>query len=144
MPSSVSLFWQIAPQQNVVSIQPRSCTCILSCASAGKAGGFLALDWNDGSAVGDLARLSYKAHQQLAKELGRDIGYRQVNTLSVKAASLKGEVSRGTMFAPTGAPPNKHSVLKGHPPSLQFSLPSSEGAAVRQRSLHASGVWVAQ
>ena len=102
----------------------------LSCIAAGKAGGFLALDWNDGSPAGDLARLSYKAHQQLAKELGRDIGYRQVNTLSVKAASLKGEPSKGTMLAlsrgqlaPTGPPIVSIQSLKA--PSLKFE-PASQ------------------
>ncbi len=49
----------------------------------GKAGGFLALDWNDGSPVGPLARLSYGLHRRLAGELGQDVGYRDVDTLQV-------------------------------------------------------------
>lgn len=49
----------------------------------GKAGGFLALDWNDTSPVGPLARLSFKLHKQLAKSLGEDYGYRCVDTLGV-------------------------------------------------------------
>jgi len=48
----------------------------------GKAGGFLALDWNDSSHVGALARTSYALHQQLAQQLP-GTGYRPVNTLQV-------------------------------------------------------------
>jgi glycine/D-amino acid oxidase-like deaminating enzyme len=49
----------------------------LHLAAAGKAGGFLALDWNDGSPVGPLARKSYALHQELAREFGAEaIGYR--------------------------------------------------------------------
>ena len=58
---------------------------------AGKAGGFLALDWNDSSPVGPLARLSYRLHPQLAAELreqlGRDVGYRTVHTWQVGRAT---------------------------------------------------------
>ena len=32
-------------------------------AASGKAGGFLALDWNDGGSVGPLSRLSFQMHQ---------------------------------------------------------------------------------
>ena len=39
-------------------------------AASGKAGGFLALDWNDGAPVGPLARRSFAPHESIAKELG--------------------------------------------------------------------------
>ena len=52
-------------------------------AASGRAGGFLALDWNDETPVGPLARASYGLHHELAAELGGDIGYRQVETLLV-------------------------------------------------------------
>ena len=58
-------------------------------AYAGKAGGFLALDWQDGGATGPLGRLSFKLHQELADSLGKDIGYRRVQTLSAAAAPAK-------------------------------------------------------
>ncbi|GLC75000.1 hypothetical protein PLESTF_001582200 [Pleodorina starrii] len=55
-----------------------------ACAASGKAGGFLALDWNDSSPVGPLARLSYRLHTQLADQLGAErLGYRGVHTLQV-------------------------------------------------------------
>ena len=39
-------------------------------AASGKAGGFLALDWNDYSPVRDLARRSFALHEKLAQDLG--------------------------------------------------------------------------
>ncbi len=57
--------------------------------NVGKARGFLALDWQDGGATGPLGRLSFKLHQELADTLGRDIGYRRVQTLSAAAAPAK-------------------------------------------------------
>ena len=118
----------MAPQEVKVEAQLQGCMLTTLSCTAGKAGGFLALDWNDGSPVGDLARLSYKAHQQLAEELGRDVGYRRVNTLSVKAASLKGEASKGTklasrgQLAPTGSATSD--TLSPEAPSLK-SEPAS-------------------
>lgn len=50
----------------------------------GKAGGFLALDWSDGSRLRGLARTSYRLHEELASKFGADkIGYRTVHTLAV-------------------------------------------------------------
>jgi glycine/D-amino acid oxidase-like deaminating enzyme len=49
-----------------------------------RAGGFLALDWNDSSPIGPLARRSYALHAELAQELGAEsTGYRPVNTHSI-------------------------------------------------------------
>ncbi|KAK9836568.1 hypothetical protein WJX74_003287 [Apatococcus lobatus] len=53
----------------------------VACAASGKAGGFLAVDWCDGSPVGDLARLSYQLHRDLPSDLEDDIGYRVVCTI---------------------------------------------------------------
>ena len=53
-------------------------------AASGKAGGFLALDWNDYSPVGPLARRSFELHSQLAEELGKDkIMYRRLTCASI-------------------------------------------------------------
>lgn len=52
-------------------------------AASGKSGGFLARDWCDGSPVAPLARRSFALHAELAESLGRDWGYRRVDTLSV-------------------------------------------------------------
>lgn len=62
-------------------------------AASGKSGGFLALDWCDGSALAPLARRSFELHGGLASSLGRDWGYRRVDTLSV-VASARQDVGR--------------------------------------------------
>lgn len=56
------------------------------------AGGFLALDWCDGQAVGPLARRSFELHAELAESLGVDCGYRRVTThsISVKQGGAPG------------------------------------------------------
>ena len=66
--------------------------------TAGKAGGFLALDWQDGGPTGPLGRLSFKLHQELADTLGKDIGYRRVQTLSAAAAPAKQGVQLGLVM----------------------------------------------
>ena len=63
---------------------------------AGKAGGFLALDWSDGSPTGPLTRRSFRLHEELAAKFDDKIGYRRVNTLSVKtSAAAKGGENPG-------------------------------------------------
>ncbi|MBO0712212.1 MAG: FAD-binding oxidoreductase [Acetobacteraceae bacterium] len=52
----------------------------LACAASGKAGGFLALDWCDGTALEGLARRSFMLHARLARELGGDWDYRRLTT----------------------------------------------------------------
>lgn len=57
--------------------------CHVASSASGKAGGFLALDWCKGP-TDQLARVSFRLHEQLADELnGSDFGYRRVETLSV-------------------------------------------------------------
>ncbi len=48
----------------------------LACAASGKSGGFLALDWCDGSPLECLARRSFALHASLTDELEGDWGYR--------------------------------------------------------------------
>jgi glycine/D-amino acid oxidase-like deaminating enzyme len=54
----------------------------LACAASGKAGGFLALDWCDGTPLQQLARRSFALHAQLARELEGEWGYRRLTTSS--------------------------------------------------------------
>lgn len=56
----------------------------VACAASGKAGGFLALDWCDGSPLSSLARMSFDLHSQLPQMLGDDYGYRRMTTLAVE------------------------------------------------------------
>jgi len=60
----------------------------IACAASGKSGGFLALDWCDGSALEALARRSFALHAELADELGGDAwGYRRMTTFGGHAAA---------------------------------------------------------
>ena len=52
----------------------------LACAASGKSGGFLALDWCDGSPLEPLARRSFSLHASLARDLDGDWGYRRLDT----------------------------------------------------------------
>jgi glycine/D-amino acid oxidase-like deaminating enzyme len=63
-------------------------------AASGKSGGFLALDWCDGSPLGPLARASFALHARLATQLGTDYGYRRMDTFML-AARERGIVSGG-------------------------------------------------
>lgn len=62
-------------------------------AASGKSGGFLALDWCDGSPLEPLARRSFALHESLAGNLDGDWGYRKVETLGV-VASARQDVGR--------------------------------------------------
>jgi len=64
----------------------------VACAASGKSGGFLALDWCDGSPLGPLARASFALHAQLAREIAADYGYRRVDTFMM-AARERGELA---------------------------------------------------
>ncbi|MCL7023012.1 hypothetical protein MKW94_017102 [Papaver nudicaule] len=57
----------------------------IACAASGKAGGFLALDWCDGTPISKLARTSFNLHRTLALELNgsESYGYRPIGTLSL-------------------------------------------------------------
>ena len=53
-------------------------------AASGKAGGFLALDWTDGSPMGPLARKSFALHEELAEAFGAGaIDYRRLTCEAV-------------------------------------------------------------
>jgi glycine/D-amino acid oxidase-like deaminating enzyme len=54
----------------------------LACAASGKSGGFLALDWCDGTRLETLARRSFALHSELARGLHGDWGYRGLDTFS--------------------------------------------------------------
>ena len=60
----------------------------VACAASGKAGGFLAMDWCDGSPLGTLARKSFQLHAELAETLGADYGYRRMTTLAVTPLTM--------------------------------------------------------
>ena len=56
-------------------------------AASGRAAGFLALDWNAGTPLDELARASFGLHRELADELGAErLGYRPMDALMTAAA----------------------------------------------------------
>mmetsp|Transcript_39859 Transcript_39859/g.58553 ORF Transcript_39859/g.58553 Transcript_39859/m.58553 type:complete len:371 (+) Transcript_39859:165-1277(+) len=60
-------------------------------AASGKAGGFLAKDWRDGTVLGDLQRRSFDLHAELAKEFdGTD--YRRLTAAGVEIS--EGEIQK--------------------------------------------------
>jgi glycine/D-amino acid oxidase-like deaminating enzyme len=58
----------------------------VACAASGKSGGFLALDWCDGTPLQQLARRSFALHASLAEEIGNAWGYRRITTYGGFAA----------------------------------------------------------
>jgi glycine/D-amino acid oxidase-like deaminating enzyme len=52
----------------------------VACAASGKSGGFLALDWCDGTPLEALARRSFALHAGLPDAIGGDWGYRRMTT----------------------------------------------------------------
>ena len=61
----------------------------VACAASGKSGGFLALDWCDGSPLAPLARRSFALHAGLADELGNAWGYRRLDTYGGYASARR-------------------------------------------------------
>jgi glycine/D-amino acid oxidase-like deaminating enzyme len=58
----------------------------VACAASGKSGGFLALDWCDGTTLEQLARRSFRLHAELAQKINSDWGYRRMVTYSGSAS----------------------------------------------------------
>jgi glycine/D-amino acid oxidase-like deaminating enzyme len=73
----------------------------VACAASGKSGGFLALDWCDGSPLGPLARASFALHAELPAQLGADYGYRRMETFML-AAREHGVPAGAHRVAPPG------------------------------------------
>lgn len=61
----------------------------VACAASGKSGGFLALDWCDGSPLAPLARRSFELHAALAAEFEGRWGYRRLDTLGIVASGRR-------------------------------------------------------
>src|SRR5262249_42651406 len=83
----------------------------VACAASGKSGGFIALDWCDGSPLGPLARASFALHARLTDEIGVDYGYRRMDTFAM-AARERATPSGGHR---TAAPSSLHGAAIGTP-----------------------------
>lgn len=72
----------------------------LACGASGKSGGFLALDWCDGTPLQALARRSFALHAALAEELGDVWGYRCLATYAGHASVRAGPRSGSDRHSP--------------------------------------------
>ena len=102
----------------------------VACAASGKSGGFLALDWCDGSPLAALARRSFALHAELAARFDGQWGYRRVDTLGVVASAR-----RSLSFpAPRGCRPGSRATPCSRPtsapprPRLRCTRASSRAA----------------
>jgi glycine/D-amino acid oxidase-like deaminating enzyme len=112
----------------------------VACAASGKSGGFLALDWCDGSPVGPLARASFALHADLAREITTDYGYRRLDTFMVVARE-RGSVSGGHRVeapawvngagAVTGALGSTETTAQVHPARFTAALLEASRARLR-------------
>jgi glycine/D-amino acid oxidase-like deaminating enzyme len=68
----------------------------IACAASGKSGGFLALDWSDGTPLEELARRSFALHARLADTIKAEWGYRRL-------ATFGGFASAGSAIRTAGA-----------------------------------------
>jgi len=115
----------------------------VACAASGKSGGFLALDWCDGSAMGPLARRSFALHAELAAAGLGDWGYRRLGTLGVacRAGGAAAAYSRfdapdwldadAAVYAELGS---EHSTAQVHPKQFTDALLAAamaRGASLR-------------
>uniref|UniRef100_A0A7N0SYQ6 FAD dependent oxidoreductase domain-containing protein n=1 Tax=Kalanchoe fedtschenkoi TaxID=63787 RepID=A0A7N0SYQ6_KALFE len=82
----------------------------IACAASGKAGGFLALDWCDGTPVGELARASFNLHRSLADELdgASTYGFRPLDTISITITEKQTSSQSSSSTRPR---PGKHSSI---------------------------------
>ncbi|MEM7021808.1 MAG: FAD-dependent oxidoreductase [Pseudomonadota bacterium] len=69
----------------------------IACAASGKSGGFLALDWCDGTPLEPLARRSFALHEELAATLDGGWDYRRLETLALASSARR-------MFGRSGGP----------------------------------------
>jgi glycine/D-amino acid oxidase-like deaminating enzyme len=70
----------------------------LACAASGKSGGFLALDWCDGTPLAPLARRSFALHASLAQEIDDDWGFRRLTTYGGFAGARMTGHAAGTAY----------------------------------------------
>jgi glycine/D-amino acid oxidase-like deaminating enzyme len=68
-------------------------------AASGKSGGFLALDWCDGTPLAPLARRSFALHADLARTIDGDWGYRRLATYGGAAGRRRPNRRRGNDYS---------------------------------------------
>ncbi|MGA3003158.1 MAG: FAD-dependent oxidoreductase [Acetobacteraceae bacterium] len=87
-----SIAYRLALRGANVTVLERSA---IACAASGRAGGFLARDWCDGTPLMHLARRSFDLHAELAAGLNGDWGYRRLTTYGGLLRRSSSDASRG-------------------------------------------------
>jgi glycine/D-amino acid oxidase-like deaminating enzyme len=112
----------------------------LACAASGKAGGFLALDWCDGTPLEALARRSFALHARLAAEIGGDWGYRRLATYGGSAGLGQRSKFHGIDWLSAGVAVNQRlgsaaSTAQVHPEKFTGAMmraAQAQGAELRR------------
>src|SRR5277367_5134408 len=89
-----SVAYRLASRGANVTVVERSA---IACAASGKSGGFLAMDWCDGTPLMQLARRSFELHVELAEDLRGDWGYRRMTTYGGMVGTPSIRRSRGAL-----------------------------------------------
>lgn len=114
----------------------------IACAASGKSGGFLALDWCDGSPLESLARRSFALHASLPEKIGGDWGYRRLATYggfaSAEGGARRARTSRGVDWVSDGVVVDRRlgsteTTAQVHP---------REFTAAMMRAAEARGAWL--
>jgi glycine/D-amino acid oxidase-like deaminating enzyme len=136
MGAAVAYF--LARRGVVVTVVERSG---VACAASGKSGGFLALDWCDGSPLGPLARASFALHAELARQIRTDYGYRRMETFMMAAHERRAVAGGHRVEAPhwldgagvvTSALGSTETTAQVHPARFTTALlEAARGSALR-------------
>jgi glycine/D-amino acid oxidase-like deaminating enzyme len=89
----VSIAYHLAARGADVIVIERSA---IACAASGKSGGFLAMDWCDGTPLMHLARRSFELHAELAEAHAGKWGYRRMTTYAGTVGASSRSASRRT------------------------------------------------
>ena len=117
----------------------------IACAASGKSGGFLALDWCDGTPLAPLARRSFALHAQLAQEIPGDWGYRRVTTLGGVALGSRSQAradATRAWLSPTVAVTQQTGLGRDHragPPGALYRIADAGSAERRRRGAARAG-----
>ncbi len=84
----------------------------IACGASGKSGGFLALDWCDGTALAALARRSFRLHAELADAMPARWGYRRVTTLHLRHGGSPGAAMIAAPMLPGWLAPDTFPLLR--------------------------------
>ncbi|HEU0058236.1 MAG TPA: FAD-dependent oxidoreductase [Hyphomicrobiaceae bacterium] len=120
----------------------------VACAASGKSGGFLALDWCDGTPLAELARRSFWLHEDLSKSIDRDWGYRRLATYAGAASARKGRpgttraddhpwlAEAVTVTHRLGSPETTAQVHPGQFTAALMAAAVAQGAELRLGAVH--------